>query len=78
MRRPNAVLRAFHACVILLAILAVGAAHDAWARTREAVAKDARLAGDRGRTRFEPENPYGYQNLKGWWLSEACDPLGAN
>ena len=52
MRRPNAVLRAFHACVILLAILAVGAAHDAWARTREAVAKDARLAGDRGRTRF--------------------------
>lgn len=52
MRRPNAVLRAFHACVILLAILAVGAAHDAWGRTREAVAKDARLAGDRGRTRF--------------------------
>ena len=52
MRRPNAVLRAFHACVILLPILAVGAAHDAWARTRGAVAKDARLAGDRGRTRF--------------------------
>jgi N-acetylmuramoyl-L-alanine amidase len=55
MRRPNAVLRAFPACVILLVILSVGAAvsgHDAQARTREAVAKDARLAGDHGRTRF--------------------------
>src|SRR5512144_2159132 len=27
-----------------------------------------------GPTRFEPEIPYGYQNLKGCWLSEACDP----
>src|SRR5262245_51368706 len=26
----------------------------------------------------EPEFPYGYQNLKACWLSEACDPLGAN
>ena len=31
-----------------------------------------------GPTRFEPEIPYGYQNLKACWLSEACDPLGAN
>src|SRR5262249_53727466 len=30
-----------------------------------------------GPTRFEPEIPYGYQNLKACWLSEACDPLGA-
>jgi N-acetylmuramoyl-L-alanine amidase len=55
MRRQNAVLRAFPGCVILLALLSVGAAvsaQNAQARTRETVAKDARLAGDRGRTRF--------------------------
>jgi N-acetylmuramoyl-L-alanine amidase len=40
---------------VLLAILCVGAGFTTWqaeARPREAVAKDARLAGDRGRTRF--------------------------
>src|SRR5215475_10862700 len=40
---------------VLLAILCVGAGFTTWqaaARAREAVAKDARLAGDSGRTRF--------------------------
>src|SRR5215475_11245656 len=40
---------------VLLVILCVGAGFTTWqaeARPREAVAKDARLAGDRGRTRF--------------------------
>jgi N-acetylmuramoyl-L-alanine amidase len=55
MRRQSALRGAFPACAILLAILCAGAAlsdQDASARTRETVAKDARLAGDRGRTRF--------------------------
>jgi N-acetylmuramoyl-L-alanine amidase len=56
MRRQNAVLGTVPACAVLLAILFAGGvallAPDAQARSREAVAKDARLAGDRGRTRF--------------------------
>jgi len=55
MRRQYALLGAIPACAILLAILCVGAGispREAQARPREAVAKDARLAGDRGRTRF--------------------------
>jgi N-acetylmuramoyl-L-alanine amidase len=55
MRRQYALLGAIPACAVLLAILCAGAGispGDAQARPREAVAKDARLAGDRGRTRF--------------------------
>jgi N-acetylmuramoyl-L-alanine amidase len=55
MRRQNAVLGTVPACAVLLVMLFAGAAllaPDAQARPREAVAKDARLAGDRGRTRF--------------------------
>jgi N-acetylmuramoyl-L-alanine amidase len=55
MRRQNAVLGTVPACAVLLVMLFAGVAllaPDAQARPREAVAKDARLAGDRGRTRF--------------------------
>ena len=55
MRPQSALLGAIHAWAVLLAILCVGAGFSisqAEARPREAVAKDARLAGDRGRTRF--------------------------
>jgi N-acetylmuramoyl-L-alanine amidase len=55
MRRYCALLGAIPACAVLAAILAAGIAlpaADAEGRPREAVAKDARLAGDRGRTRF--------------------------
>ena len=55
MRRRNAVLGTVPACAVLLVMLFAGVAllaPDAQARPREAVAKDARLAGDRGRTRF--------------------------
>jgi N-acetylmuramoyl-L-alanine amidase len=48
-------LGAIPAWAVLLAILCLGAGYSsgqAEARPREAVAKDARLAGDRGRTRF--------------------------
>ena len=55
MRRFCALLGAIPTCAVLGAILAAGfclPAGDADARQREAVAKDARLAGDRARTRF--------------------------
>ena len=55
MRRFCALLGAIPTCAVLGAILAAGLclpAGDAGARQREAVAKDARLAGDRARTRF--------------------------
>ena len=55
MRPESALLGAIPAWAVLLAILCVGAGFSipqAEARPREAVAKDARLAGDRGRTRF--------------------------
>ena len=55
MRRFYALLWAIPTCAVMVAILAAGVslpAGDAEARPREAVAKDARLAGDRGRTRF--------------------------
>ncbi|HEY6656877.1 MAG TPA: N-acetylmuramoyl-L-alanine amidase [Methyloceanibacter sp.] len=55
MRPKSALLGAIPARAVLLAILCLGAGYSsgqAEARPREAVAKDARLAGDRGRTRF--------------------------
>src|SRR4249919_2485081 len=55
MRPKSALLGAIPAWAVLLAILCLGAGYSsgqAEARPREAVAKDARLAGDRGRTRF--------------------------
>ncbi len=55
MRPESALLGAIPAWAVLLAILCLGAGYSsgqAEARPREAVAKDARLAGDRGRTRF--------------------------
>ena len=55
MRPVRALLGVVPAWAVLLAILCVGAGFFiplADARPREAVAKDARLAGDRGRTRF--------------------------
>jgi N-acetylmuramoyl-L-alanine amidase len=55
MRPVRALLGVVPAWAVLLAILCVGAGFfipQADARPREAVAKDARLAGDRGRTRF--------------------------
>jgi N-acetylmuramoyl-L-alanine amidase len=55
MRPESALLGAIPAWAVLLAILCLGAGFSsgqAEARPREAVAKDARLAGDRGRTRF--------------------------
>ena len=55
MRRFCALLGAIPTCAVLGAILAAGVclpAGDADAKSREAVAKDARLAGDRARTRF--------------------------
>jgi len=55
MRRQNAVLGTIPAFAVLAVILFAGVAvlaPDAQARLREAVAKGARLAGDRGRTRF--------------------------
>lgn len=55
MRPESALLGVIPAWAVLLAILCVGAGFSipqAEARPREAVAKDARLAGDRGRTRF--------------------------
>jgi N-acetylmuramoyl-L-alanine amidase len=55
MRPVRALLGVAPAWAVLLAILCVGAGFfipQADARPREAVAKDARLAGDRGRTRF--------------------------
>ncbi len=55
MRPESAAWGAIPVCAFLLAILGVGpgiATEKAEARPREAVAKDARLAGDRGRTRF--------------------------
>jgi len=55
MRPESALLGAIPAWAVLLAILCLGAGSSipqAEARPREAVAKDARLAGDRGRTRF--------------------------
>jgi N-acetylmuramoyl-L-alanine amidase len=55
MRRFCALLGAIPTCAVLGAILAAGLCLPAWdagARQREAVAKDARLAGDRARTRF--------------------------
>jgi N-acetylmuramoyl-L-alanine amidase len=55
MRPVRALLGVVPAWAVLLAILCVGAGFfipQADARPREAVAKDARLVGDRGRTRF--------------------------
>ena len=55
MRPVSASLGGTPTWAVLLAILCVGAGFTTWqaeARPREAVAKDARLAGDRGRTRF--------------------------
>ena len=55
MRPVSASLGGIPTWAVLLAILCVGAGFTTWqaeARPREAVAKDARLAGDRGRTRF--------------------------
>ena len=55
MRLVSASLGGIPTWAVLLAILCVGAGLTTWqaeARPREAVAKDARLAGDRGRTRF--------------------------
>ncbi|HEV3242567.1 MAG TPA: N-acetylmuramoyl-L-alanine amidase, partial [Methyloceanibacter sp.] len=55
MRRQYALVRAVPASAVLLAILIAGvalSAADTQAHPRETVAKDARLAGDRGRTRF--------------------------
>ncbi|MGH6824902.1 N-acetylmuramoyl-L-alanine amidase [Methyloceanibacter sp.] len=55
MRPVSALLGAVPAWAVLLAILCAGVGFSipqADARPREAVAKDARLAGDRGRTRF--------------------------
>src|SRR4030042_127369 len=55
MQRFDAVLGLIPTCAVLGAILAAGVclpAGYAEARPREAVAKDARLAGDRARTRF--------------------------
>lgn len=55
MRPVSASLGAVSNWAVLLVILCVGAGFTTWqaeARPREAVAKDARLAGDRGRTRF--------------------------
>ncbi len=55
MRPVQALLGASPACALLLALVFAGstaAPGDVAARTHEAVAKDARLAGDRTRTRF--------------------------
>ena len=55
MQRFGALLGAIPTCAVLLVILAAGdclSAGSAEARQRETVAKDARLAGDRARTRF--------------------------
>jgi N-acetylmuramoyl-L-alanine amidase len=55
MRHQYALVRAVPACAVLLAILIAGVSLSptaAQAHPRETVAKDARLAGDRGRTRF--------------------------
>src|SRR5262245_61464046 len=55
MRRFYAVSGGIPACAVIMAILAgllSVPAETADARRRETVAKDARLAGDRGRTRF--------------------------
>jgi N-acetylmuramoyl-L-alanine amidase len=53
MRPESALLGAIPAWAVLLAILCLGAGYSSGqAEAREAVAKDARLAGDRGRTRF--------------------------
>jgi N-acetylmuramoyl-L-alanine amidase len=55
MRPVRALLGASPACAILLAIVFAGGLvtpQGVAARTHEAVAKDARLAGDRTRTRF--------------------------
>ena len=55
MQLQGALLGAVCARAILLAILSIGiaiSAEDTHARTRETIAKGARLAGDRGRTRF--------------------------
>ena len=55
MRRQSALLGAVPACAMLLAVLSITVAvsgQDTQARTRETVANDARLAGDRDHTRF--------------------------
>src|SRR5262245_9453861 len=55
MRSESALLGAIHAWAVFLVILCVGSGMSVLqteARPKQAIAKDARLAGDRGRTRF--------------------------